>query len=291
MVVLKTILLVLLIIIAILLAIIIILLFIPFKYNLNCIYKNEDRLELDLKFIFIRITGYLVYTPELDFELKLWNKVILKKKSDDEDDEDEEEENSIADTDFIENKDLEDDVEESKSAIRNLFASAKKMKAKKEEEYELEEDDDDEFDEDIDDEEDDDDDEIDEIKKDKEEKKKKAFNLIDKFKNLLDNDIIYVIKRVTSEGINVLNVIKPSKYKVTIKKGTKDPYAMGMTLAIAAPLYAFMGDDLKVVKNSESAFTWSCVYMTGTPRLYKLIPPIFRLLKDKRFRGIVFKKK
>ena len=285
MVVLKTILLVLLIIIAVLLAIIILILLIPFKYNLNCIYKNEDRLELDLKFIFFRITGYLVYTPELDFELKLWNKVILKKKSDDEEDEDEEEDNSIADTDFIENKDLEDDVKESKSAIRDLFASAKKMKAKKEEEYELELDEED--DEDIDE----GDDEIDDIKKEKEEKEKKAFNLIDKFKNLLDNDIIYVIKRVTSEGINVLNVIKPSKYKVTIKKGTKDPYVMGMTLAIAAPLYAFMGDDLKVVKNSESAFTWSCVYMTGTPQLYKLIPPIFRLLKDKRFRGIVFKKK
>ena len=284
MIILKTILIVLLIIIVVLIAIILLLLFIPFKYNLNIIYKNEERIELNLKFIIFRISGYFAYSPNVDFELKLWNKVLLKKNNGKEE---EVENNSIGDTNFIENKNLLDDVKESKKAIKDLFVSAKKLNAKQQSEYEKEQEElENRIGEVIDD---DTDKEVINIKK--ELQKEKAFNFIDKFKNILDNDIIYVIKRVVNEGINVLSIIKPKKYKVTIKKGTKDPYAMGMTLAMAAPLYAILGDNLKVVKNSESEYTSSIVNMIGYPRLYKLIPPIISLYKDKRFMKIVATKK
>lgn len=275
MIILKTILLVLLIIIAVLLAIVVLLLIIPFKYELNLAYKNEERLELKLKYIIFKITGFFAYSPEVDFEVKLWNKVLLKKENDDEEEEDEED-NSIADTDFIENKDLENDVKESKSAIRDLFTSAKNLEAKKKEELELEEEDDD---------------EIEEIAEEKEEKKKKAFNFIDKFKNFLDNDIVYVLKKVASEIINVLSVFKPKRYNVTVKYSREDPYTMGMALAISAPLYAFMGENLKVMQNSDSKFNEGNIRIIGYPRLYKLIPPIFKLYRDKRLRGTIFKKK
>ena len=268
----------------VLIAIILLLLFIPFKYNLNIIYKNEERIELNLKFIIFRISGYFAYSPNVDFELKLWNKVLLKKNNGKEE---EVENNSIGDTNFIENKNLLDDVKESKKAIKDLFVSAKKLNAKQQSEYEKEQEElENRIGEVIDD---DTDKEVINIKK--ELQKEKAFNFIDKFKNILDNDIIYVIKRVVNEGINVLSIIKPKKYKVTIKKGTKDPYAMGMTLAMAAPLYAILGDNLKVVKNSESEYTSSIVNMIGYPRLYKLIPPIISLYKNKRFMKIVATKK
>ena len=284
MIILKIILIVLLIIIVVLIAIILLLLFIPFKYNLNIIYKNEERIELNLKFIIFRISGYLAYSPNVDFELKLWNKVLLKKNNGKED---ETKNNSVGDTDFIENKNLLDDVKESKKAIKELFVSAKKLNAKQQDDYKKEQEElgndidevhADVFDKKV-------------INSEKEAQKKKAFDFIDKFKNILDNDIIYVIKRVVNEGINVLSIIKPKMCKVTIKKGTKDPYAMGITLAMAAPLYAILGDNLKVVKNSESEYTSSSVNMIGYPRLYKLIPPIISLYKDKRFMKILATKK
>lgn len=263
MLVLKTILLVILIIVAIILAIVIFILFFPFKYRIHLLYKNDERIDLKFKYIIFVVSGFFSYKPKIDFEFKLWNKTLIdNKKKKTKSDESEKKDKSIADTDFIENKELEKEVSDSKKAIKELFASAKKLEDKKRLEYEK--------------------------SIDGEENKKSAFAFIDKFKNFFSEDNIYVFKKLASEAINAINVLKPKKCKVGIMYSDSEPYEMGMILALAAPLYAVLGDNLVVDKNSDSKFNDYNLDIIGYPRLYKLLPPLIRLYRDKKVKSVLF---
>ena len=285
MTVLRTILIILAVIIAIVLAIILVILFTPFKYLLDINYIEDNRVDINLKYIIFKIKGFLILSPETSYELKLWNKVLL---SSEDDDEDEEDEDSIEDTDFIETEDLSEEVKESKSVIKDLFASAKRFETKKRKE-EIEEDDD-EIDEELD-EEDIEDTEIETTDKSLEKTKEKTFGIIDKFKNIFKSDEIYVIKKTANEAIGALSILKPDKINVDIKYGSKDPYAMGLLFSIAAPIYSLLGKKLKLKQNKNSNVTEGHIDITGHPQLYKLVAPILRLLLDKKFRKVVFKKR
>lgn len=276
---LKTILIIILIIIAIILAIIILILIIPFKYNFIFTYKNENRIDINLKYMIFKLNGFFSYKPKIDYEFKLCNKTIIK-KDDDAKKKNDENGKSIADTDFIENKNLEKDIKESKNAIKDLLIDAKKLENKKVEEYKK--------DLVISEKKQSDESELINNKETNDEKKNRVFEKVDKFKNLIDKDSIRIIKKVFGEVINILAIFKPQKNKVNIKYGDRDPYIMGMTLAFAAPLYTFMGDDLSIMKNSNSEFTEGSIIMIGYPKLYKLIIPTLRLLKDKEIRDVIF---
>ena len=265
-------------IVAIILVIILILLFFPFEYVLDLSFANDEKLELKFKYIIFKITSFLIYKPEVSYEFKLWNKVLAKKEEETEDDEediDDEEiededvtkDNSIEEDDFIENKNLRSEISESKTVIKDLFKSAKSLEKKK----------------------------ISELKEsenlDSTKVKEKANSVIDKFKGIFKSDELYVIKLVVNEGINALKIINPDKVNVKIKYGSSDPYFTGLLFSIAAPIYSIMGDDLNLKINSDKDFTESFMTLVGHPRLYKLMGSILRLLMNKKFRKVVFKKK
>ena len=288
--ILKIILIVLAVIIAIVLAIILVILFIPFQYNLSVDYVEDERIDFSLDYMIFKIRGFLTFSPDVTYELTFGKKVILS--SDDKDDEEEDEDNSIEDTEFIENKNLSEEVKESKLAIKDLFTSAKRLEKKQLEEAELEDDQDDDEDE-IEEEIDDDANEIETVDDDVEisKKKEKTFNIIDRFKNIFKSDELYVIKKIANEVLDAIKILKPDNVSVKIKYGAKDPYAMGLLFAIAAPIYSILGKKLNLKKNSKSDLTEGHIDIKGHPRLYKLIKPVFNLLIDKKFRKVIFKKK
>ena len=268
-------------IVAIILVIILILLFFPFEYVLDLSFANDEKLELKFKYIIFKITGFLIYKPEVSYEFKLWNKVLAKKDEETEGDEEVEEDiddeeiededvakdNSIEEDDFIENKNLRSEISESKTVIKDLFKSAKALEKKKVSELKESE------------------------NSDTTKIKEKATNVIDKFKGIFKSDELYVIKLVVNEGINALKTIRPDKINVKIKYGSKDPYLTGLLFSIAAPVYSIMGDGLKLKINGDKDFTESFMILVGHPRLYKLMGSILRLLLNKKFRNVAFKKK
>lgn len=261
-------------IIAIVLAVILVLLFYPFEYVAELSFTNEDKFDLKFKYIIFKIKGFLVYKPKVFYEFKLWDKVIAKSDEIDE----KKENNSIEETDFIENENLSSEILDSKVVIKDLFKSAKALEKKKvselketqkqdvikEKEYEIAE---------------------------NERKKEKANTVIDKFKGIFKSDEIYVIKLVVNEGIDALKVISPDKVNVKIKYGSNDPYLTGVIFSIAAPIYSILGDDLNLKINSDKEFVESYMTLNGHPRLYKIVGSIFKLLLDKKFRKVIFKKK
>lgn len=263
MIILKTILYVLLFIILALLLIVFLLLIIPFKYTLKLYNENDELYGLDFNYIVVNLKGELRFKPKFLLKMTIFNKTIVdtsvkkeKKKKD-----------SIEDTDFIKNKGLEKEISTGSKEIKKLFLSAKKseLRIKKENEQAF-------------------------TKKEKQDKIKASNSFIDSFKKLLPSDLIYVIKRFVTEGINVLEKIKPNTCEIDFKYGEKDPYKKGLMLAVMSPLYALMGDKLKINQNSKKGDYYKITY-TRRPVLITLLGPIIRLLLDKKVRKFIFKKK
>ena len=265
MMILKTILFIIGIVLLVIIILVLLLLILPFKYKLELYNENGENYGLSLKYFIIKLKAELKFKPKFSFKLILMNKALVdttvkkeKKKKD-----------SIEDTDFIKHKGLENEIDVSKREVKKLFISAKnaehKIKVNNKEKHKL-------------------------INKDKNELLKKSNSLIDKFKNLLPKDLIYVIKRIVAEGINVLDKIKPNTCKIDIKYSDKDPYASGMMMAVAAPLYAMIGDKLKLNQNDKDYDTYRLIY-TGRLVLITLFGPILSLLFDKKVRAFIFKKK
>lgn len=254
------------IIIAIILVIILVLLFYPFEYVMDLSFANDEKLDLKLKYIIFKIKGFLIYKPEVSYEFKLWNKVLATSDKEEEEEEVDESE-SIEETDFIENKNLDSEISDSKSVIKDLFRSAKALEKKK----------------------------VDEIKETKKldltKQKEKAYSAIDKFKGIFKSDEIYVIKLVAGEAIDAIKAISPDKVNAKIKYGSSDPYVTGVLFSIAAPIYSIIGDDLNLKLNEDKDYIEAKMKLVGHPRLYKLVGAILRLLLNKKFRKVVFKKK
>ena len=263
--ILKTILIIIGIILLVVLTLLLLLLIIPFKYRLELYNKNGENYGFALNYIILKLKGELIFKPKFSFKLTLLNKTLVdtsvkkpKKKRD-----------SIEDTDFIKHKGLEKEIDASKKEVKKLFLSAKKaelkIKANNSEKPKLSE-------------------------KDKKRIVQGSNSLIDSFKKLLPRDLIYVIKRIVAEGINVLDKIKPNSCAIDIKYSNRDPYGNGLMMAVAAPLYSILGDKLKIRSNSKEGDIYRVVY-TGSPVLITLLGPILRLLFDKKVRAYIFKKK
>ncbi|MBR3288278.1 MAG: hypothetical protein IKI71_00760 [Lachnospiraceae bacterium] len=260
MIILKTILYVLLFIILAVLLIVFLLLIIPFKYTLKLYNENDELYGLDFNYIVVNLKGELRFKPKFLLKMTIFNKTIVdtsvkkeKKKKD-----------SIEDTDFIKNKGLEKEISAGSKEIKKLFLSAKKseLRIKKENKEAL-------------------------TKKEKREKIKASNSIIDSFKKLLPSDLIYVIKRFVAEGICVLEKIKPNTCEIDFKYGEKDPYKKGLMLAVMSPLYAMMGDKLKINQNSKKGDYYKVTY-TRRPVLITLLGPIIRLLLDSKVRKFIF---
>ena len=258
-----TILFVILCVLIVVLVALILLLIIPFQYRLELCDENEERYSLRLNYLIFRIVGELNFKPQVSLKVNLWNKSLVDtsvKK-------DKKKKNSIEDTDFIQNKGLDKELTTSKKEIKKLFLSAKKSETALKEN----------------------------IKNDlsetwKNEKVKKANGILDGFKKIFPQDLIYVLKKLIKEGITVLEKIKPNKCKINVEYGNNDAYKKGLFLSVAAPLYAIMGDDLKVKMSKHNQTSFKILYL-GNIVLITLLSPIMRLLLDKKVRAFIFKKK
>lgn len=273
MMILKTILLVVGIILLVVIILVLLLLIIPFKYKLELYNENGENYGLSFKYLIINLKAKLLFKPKFSFKLTLMNKTLVDTSVEKDKKKKEKEKESIEKTDFIKNKGLEKEIDVSKNEVKKLFLSAKKaeisLRESNIEKSELKEK---------------------EKYKEKAELIKNSNFIIDKFKILLPKDLIYVIKRIVAEGINVLDKIRPNSCKVDIKFSDKDPYTNGIMMAFAGPIYAILGDKLKLNSNDKDYDTYKLIY-TGRPVLITLFGPILRLLFDKKVREFIFKKK
>lgn len=265
MIIIKTILAIIGIILLAVLIILILLLIMPFKYRLELYDDNEECYGFNLNYLILKLKAELRLKPKFYFKLTLLNKALVdttvkKKKT---------EKNSIEDTNFIKHKGLEKEINVNKGDIRKLFQSAKKSELVARTNT------------------------FEKLKPNDKEKKKLIKNtnsLLDKFKNLLPRDFIYVVKCIVIEGINALDKIKPTNCKIDIKYSDKDPYSNGIMMSFAAPLYAVLGDKLKLRAGDKGRTLRRLIY-TGRPVLITLFGPILSLLFDKKVRAFIFKKK
>ena len=236
--------------VAIILLIIIFILLYPFKYKLIFNNNNGEIFSLYFNYLILKISIIFSYKPKFKFLIKNHNKVIVdtsvkkeKRIS-----------NSIKDTDFIKNKDLESDISHSKNSIKKLFIDSKRF-SKNAKGKEI---------------------------------AKSANSIIDSLKKFLPLDFIYVSKKVINELSYVFNCIKPKKSYVDIKYNNSSTYNTGLVFAVAAPFYSILGDKLKLKNDKNSSYN---VVFTGRPILITLTIPIIKLLCDKRVRAFLFKKK
>ena len=263
MMILKTILFILLIILLIVILILFLLLIIPFEYKIELTDKNDKYYIFDFRYLIIKFKAELNFEPKFRLLVTLFNKKLV----DTNEKKEKKKKESISDTGFIKNKDIEKEVASGKKEVKKLFSSAKNYEKKylsvKNEKL------------------------SDDEKKNKIDIFDKA---IDKFKNLIPTDFIYVIKRFAAEGISVLEKIKPTKCKIDVSYDGSDAYQKGMIMAFAAPLYSFLGDDIKLRFGNQEENIYKVTFI-GRPVLITLFGPILRLLFDKKVRSYIFKKK
>lgn len=267
MMVIKTILYILLIVILAILLLVLLILIIPFQYKLVFCDKNDEEFSVTLKYIIFKLKAEMLFEPDFCLRIYLFNKTLVDTSV--EKKEEEEEEESIEDTDFITNKGLEAETNITKREVKDLFFSAKRLEKKNR----------------------DDNNKVKPLtKEEKEVAIKKSNKIIDSFKKLLPRDLIYVLKRIVTEAINVLEKILPNRCIVDIKNSDVDPYRNGLVMSFAGPLYAIMGDNLKIKNQHGSDFEYK-VSLFGRPVLITLFGPIIRLLLDKKVRAFIFHKK
>ena len=257
MIILQRILFVILIIILVLILILLVLLLYPFKYKLLLTYDKDSTVKLNIKYIIFRLKGFLSFKPKLKYELKLWRNYLLNSENDKKE---KKKDNSIAKTDFIENKDIENEIVESKDTVKKLFKSAKNLEKKidNKESY---------------------------TKEEIENCVSESNNFFDRFKNIIPSKKISAIKKIVNEVLYSLNVIKPNYCKINIKYESTDPYTVGTVCAIAAPFYAILGDGISLKTSVKKDNIGGNILICGRPMLVRLIKPIFKIIFDKEIKS------
>ena len=260
---------------------ILILLLIPFKYEFNSNYQNKG-LNVSFKYFIISIFAHLKLATPVEYNLKILNKVLFdssKKKSTENNEKKsydlEKKNNSIAETDFIKDKELEKNIKDSDKIIKDLFVSAKKYESEDAEK------------------------ENSEIKVDKDnvnktslvkEKEDKVNVLLDKIDGLIPHDMVYVLKKIYAEVKVLLKKILPRNYNVNIKYGVNDPFIYGISYAIFAPILGMSGEKVNLTPSFGQGEFNSKIDASRRVSLFIFVKPLLKLISDNKFRKIVFKK-
>lgn len=244
-------------------------LFYPFKYEVVLKHDKNDNTNLHIRYIIFYLSGYLIYKPRFDYELKLWKKVLINRTTNNlfkHKQNKNKKNNSIGDTEFINDKSINQELYESKKNIKKLFKSSIKLNERinKNKDYSIAE---------------------------KTELSLKSENIIDELKNIIPSSKIYAIKKIIKECIYSLNVIKPNKCKLNIHYGNEEPFVVGVASAIVAPLYSLLGKDIAFRANFDSNKIYGKIVFTGRPILARLIAPIFRIMTDKKIKKSISSKK
>ena len=242
------------IIIAILIMALMVFLFYPFRYDIDVTY-DEKILLLTFKYSIVYFFLSFDFSSPVKCRLELFSKKIFdsesSKKSKDKKEVATHEEEVVSPAEFVE------DVKDAKETVRDLFASAKKMEDKQKAERKID--------------------------------SRKLESLVDRFEKFIPNDTIYVLKKILKELKNTLIFIIPKKYKAEIIYGIQDPYAMGLSYMITAPI-SIMGDKNVDIKPKFMVDTFKGhIHMSNRMPKVCILMPVIRLLLDKRFREIIFR--
>ena len=256
---------ILLLIILVIILLVLIIIFIPFNYHLCFSYDDNECFALKFKYLFFYVNGFLRYKPLFNYQFKLWNKILFEFNSKEKKEKNKKNNNSISDTGFINDKSIESEIIDSKDTINDLFLSAKKLKHKQNISKN-----------------DDDNNNFDKIFK---RKSDSDYNL----KYIIPYDKIYVVKKILSLVRYLLDKLNPKHLKIEFIYNNKDPYNKGLLYAVSAPIYAILGDDLKI-KTSEIGKESKCeINMSGSIFIFILIKPIYNFFTDSIVRKELFK--
>lgn len=249
--------------------IVIVFILVPLTYRFNMSFKNKE-FKVELKYSILSFDAFVDFSnlKSLRYKATVFGKTIAdstvkketKKKINGK---------NIGDTDFIENKDLENEINADDKVFLDLFKRSKtysKELKKKEKAFK---------------------------KFDKDEKERKTIKenidaFIDNFKSKLPINMIDVAKLIAHEAVDFFRYIAPKKVKIKMDVGFDDPYNTGLFLAILSPLYALYGDTINVKPEFDKKKLEGELIASGRPQIIFMALPAVRLLLNKRFRDIIW---
>lgn len=253
---------VIIILIAILLVVLLLILILPFKYRLSLRYK-DDLLTVSFLYMILHFDLSLGLKSPVTYKMTVMNKKLFdSEKSNNaaikENDTGEEKTTENNEYNFESSEPLKEDVKKSKELAKDLFIDAKKLEEKQKKDYKALND--------------------------------KVDTFIDKVDSFIPHDMIYVVKKIVAELKRLIGKIAPNKVIVDVTYGIKDPYMMGVTYASLVPLIAASDGDISVYPKFLTDEFEGVVKLSKRVPIITIAFPVIRLLLDKRFREVVFKK-
>lgn len=255
------------IIILVIAVLLIFLLVVPFRYIINLSY-GDDEISFDFKYSVITFNAFVAFKSNVKYYLKILGMTIFdsdsKKK---ENGKDKNVQKKFVDTEFMRDKSINEEMRASNEDAHELLKSAKKFEKKQLEDV---------------------------IKSgaiEKDEYKSKVDSFIDRLHNIIPSDMKYVLKKVSDEVFKLLKKLAPADVDIDVSYGSNDPYMVGLSYAIFAPLISITGSDISATPKFGSDEISVYIELVRRVPLITIVIPVVRLLIDKRFRNIVFSKR
>lgn len=265
-------------IILIIIIILVLLFIVPFRYLIKLLYVDNE-LSFDFKYSVVTFNAFISFKSKLKYYLKILGITIFDSDSAKETDNKKKTKKdkaivknttvtqSLNDTDFLKDKSINEDLRASREDARELLKTAKRFE--KEELKEL-------------------------IKSggnvEKIDFKTKIDSFIDGLQNIIPPEMKYVLKKVSDEVFKLLKKLAPSDVDIDISYGSSDPYMLGLSYAVLAPVISLTGGDVNVKPKFGRDEISAKVELARRVPLITIVIPVVRLLLDKKFRNIVFSK-
>ncbi|MBO4667486.1 MAG: hypothetical protein J5666_05100 [Bacilli bacterium] len=260
-----------LIVILIIIILLALLLILPFKYLISLSYSDKE-FTFDFKYSVVSFNTLITLKPPIKYYLKIFGITIFDSENKKEgktkkEKVDKKEARRISDTDFLRDKSISEDLRASDKDARELLNSAKKFEKAQLEEI------------------------IRSGDIDKQGVKQKVDSFIDKLHNIIPPDMKYVLKKVSDEVFKLIKKLSPTDVDVDISYGSSDPYMVGISYAILAPLISITGGDINARPEFGTDEIKAKLELARRVPLITIVIPVLRLLLDKKFRNIVLNKK
>lgn len=270
------------IVILVIIVILILLLIVPFCYFISVSYNNSE-ISFDFKYFIITFNAFIALKSKIKYYLKIFGVTVFDSDNDKKDKDKSlnkkkiksdksiaNEANvirSLSDTDFMNDKSINEKVRASREEAKKLLKSAKKFEKEQLEKM---------------------------VKSSTIESKrleKKVDSFIEGLTNIIPPDMKYVLKKTSTEVFKLIKKLAPIDVNVDISYGSSDPYMMGVSYAVLAPLISITGGDINAKPKFGSEEIKADVKLARNVPLITIAIPVVRLILDKKFRNIVFAKK
>lgn len=264
----------------VIIVLLILLLIVPFRYLISVSYNNSE-ISFDFKYFIITFNAFIALKSKIKYYLKIFGVTVfdsdndkkdksLSKKKNKSDKSVADEANvirSLTDTDFMNDKSINEKVRASREEAKELLKSAKKFEKEQLEKM---------------------------VKSSTIESKrleKRVDSFIEGLTNIIPPDMKYVLKKTSTEVFKLIKKLAPIDVSVDISYGSSDPYMMGVSYAVLAPLISITGGDINAKPKFGSEEIKADVKLARNVPLITIVIPVVRLILDKKFRNIVFAKK